>query len=188
MPHSGLILKLARKSETYRGKCKLEGDSLIITGTKYTVDSLDKFPDDLPPYKAAQKLSQNSLIFHGSLTLLSNFHQSPFTLGINKFHSAEHYIQYQKACHFNDYRTAEHILHCKTPIDAKALSHNIVNSNKDAWNSVTKEACQPGISANFEQNPPTSTIPIGNLPLKTWQRVAMTNFGVLGFHSMMIKL
>ena len=26
------ILKLARKSEAYRGKCKLEGDSLIITG------------------------------------------------------------------------------------------------------------------------------------------------------------
>ena len=34
------ILKLARKNDTYRGKCKLEGDSLIITGTKYMVDTL----------------------------------------------------------------------------------------------------------------------------------------------------
>ena len=94
------ILKIARKNDTYRGKCKLEGDSLIITGTKYTVDTLDKLPDDLTPYKAAQKLSQNSLVFHGSLTLLSNFHQSRFTVGINKFHIAEHYIQYQKAVSF----------------------------------------------------------------------------------------
>ena len=160
------ILKLARKNEAYRGKCKLEGDSLIITGTKYTVDTLDKLPDDLAPYKAAQKSSPNSLIFHGSLTPLSNFHQSPFTVGINKFHSAEHYIQYQKACHFNDYKTAEHILNCKTSMDSKALSHNIVNSDKDAWNSVAKVACQPGISAEFEQNPLLLQFLLATYPLK----------------------
>ena len=51
------ILKLARKNDTYRrGKCKLEGDSLIITGNKYMVDTLDKLPDDLAPYKASSKI------------------------------------------------------------------------------------------------------------------------------------
>ena len=96
------ILNLARKNNTYKGKCKLEGDSLIITGTKYTVDTLDKLPQDLAPYKAAQKSTQDTLVFHGSLTPLSNFHKSPFIVGANKFHSTEQYIQYQKACHFKD--------------------------------------------------------------------------------------
>ena len=38
-------------------------------------------------------------------------------------------------------------------MDSKALSRSIVNFDKDAWNSVAKEACQPGISAKLEQNP-----------------------------------
>ena len=147
------ILNLARKNSTYKGKCKLEGDSLIITGTKYTVDTLDKLPEDLAPYKAAQKTFHNSLVFHGSLTPLSNFHRSPFTVGRNKFHSMEQYIQYQKACHFNDYKAAKDILNCKSSIDSKTLSRNIVNYDKDAWKSVAKEACQPSIVAKFEQNP-----------------------------------
>ena len=147
------ILKLVRKNSTYKGKCKLEGDSLIITGTKYTVDTLDKLPEDLAPYKAAQKSSQNSLVFHRSLTPLSNFHKSPFTVGVNKFHSTEQYIQYQKACHFHNYKTAEDILNCKSPRNSKTLSHNIINYDKDAWKTVAKEARKPGIAAKFEQNP-----------------------------------
>ena len=160
------ILNLARKNSTYKGKCKLEGDSLIITGTKYTVDTLDKLPDDLAPYKAAQKSTQNSLVFHGSLTPLSNFHNSPFIVGANKFHSTEQYIQYQKACHFNDYKTAGDILNSKTPMDSKTLSHNIINYDKDAWKTVAKEACKIGIAAKFEQNPLLLQFLLATRPLK----------------------
>ena len=43
-------------------------------------------------------------------------------------------------------------MQCKTPIDAKTLSHNITNFDKDSWKVVAKNACQPGITAKFEQN------------------------------------
>ena len=85
------ILKLARSKETYRGKCKLERDNLVITGNRYTIDKLDKLPEEHAPYKAAQKSSSNCLVFHGSLTPLSNFHLSPFNIGRKKFYSAEQY-------------------------------------------------------------------------------------------------
>ena len=51
-------------------------------------------------------------------------------------------------------------------MDSKTLSRNIVNYNKDAWNSVTKEACQPGISAKFEQNPLLLQFLLATYPLK----------------------
>ena len=93
------------------------------------------------------------LIFHGQHTPLSNFHTRPFVKEGQKFTSAEHYIQYKKACHFNDYITADKIKHSKDPHDAKILSHNITNYDKDSWKAVTKDACTPSIRAKFKQNP-----------------------------------
>ena len=99
------ILKLAQNIDHYKGKCKLEHDQLVINGTKYNLDSLDKLPEDLAPYKSAQHCSADILVFHRQHTPLSNFHTSPFVKEGQKFTSAEHYIQYKKACHFNDYTT-----------------------------------------------------------------------------------
>ena len=68
------ILKLAKSKPEYKGKCKLDYDSLIIKGIKYTVDSLSRLPPDLAPYKTAQINSSTSTIFHGQHSPLSNFH------------------------------------------------------------------------------------------------------------------
>ena len=78
---------------------------------------------------------------------------STFVKEGQKFTSAEHYIQYKKACHFNDYTTADKIKHSKKPQEAKTLSCNIVNYDKDSWKAVARDACIPGIRAKFEQNP-----------------------------------
>ena len=160
------ILKLARSKEAYKGKCKLERDNLVITGNKYTIDTLDKLPEELTPYKAAQKSSPDCLVFHGSLTPLSNFNLSPFNIGRKKFYSVEQYIQHKKACHFNDYKIVEKIMQCKTPMDAKTLSCNITNFDKDSWKVVVKDACQPGITAKFEQNPLLLKFLLATSPLK----------------------
>ena len=51
------ILKLTLNTEGYKGKCTLDHDQLIIKGTKYNIDTLDKLPNDLAPYKANQNLT-----------------------------------------------------------------------------------------------------------------------------------
>ena len=104
-----LILKLARNIDHYKAKCKLEHDQIVINGTKYNLESLDKLPEDLAPFKSAQCCSADILVFHGQHTLLSNFHTSPFVKEGQKFTSVEHYIQYKKACHFKHYTTADKI-------------------------------------------------------------------------------
>ena len=86
------ILKLALNTDGYKGKCKLDHDQLIMKGTKYNIDSLDKLPDDLAPYKANQRSNKDCLIFHGQHTPLSNFHTSPFIIEGQKFTSSEQYI------------------------------------------------------------------------------------------------
>ena len=147
------ILKLALKKEGYKGKCKLDQDQLILKGIKYNVETLDKLPEELATHKATQHTSTECLVFHGQHMPLSNFHLSSFIIENQKFASAEHYVQYKKACHFNDYKMANKILQCKHAHEAKTLSCNIENYNTDAWKRVAKDACTPGIKAKFVQNP-----------------------------------
>ena len=139
---------------------------MIIKGTKYTTDTLHKLPDDLAPYKANQKSNKECLIFHGQHTPLSNFHISPFTIEGKKLSSSEQYIQYKKACHFHDYSTAEKIKQSKYPINAKTLSRNITNYDRDAWQLVCKDTCTPGIKAKFDQNPLLLQFLLATKPLK----------------------
>ena len=146
------ILKLAKTKEEYKRHCKIDKDQLIIKGKYYTLDTLKQLPDELAPYKTAQRSSTSCLVFQGLHSPLSNFHQSPFIYNGYTFNTAEHFIQYTKACHFNDYETAEKIKQSMDPFEAKTLSRNIDKYDKDAWKTVAIDACQPGIKAKFEQN------------------------------------
>ena len=137
----------------YKGKCRLDDNQLIIKGNKYSIETLHRLPSDIAPYKAAQINSETCLVLHGQHTPLSDFHISPFILDDHQFHSAEQYIQYKKACHFSDYISSEKILQCHNPYDAKTLSRNILNFDRDTWKSFVRDACLLGICAKFEQNP-----------------------------------
>ena len=146
------ILQLAKTHEEYKGRCKLEKDHLIIKGKHYNLETLKELPDNLAPYKTVQKSTSTCLVFQGIHSPLSNFHLSPFTYNGHVYNTAEQFIQHTKACHFNDYKSAEKIKQSTDPYEAKLLSRNIENYDKDAWKVVIKEACQPGIKAKFEQN------------------------------------
>ena len=117
------------------------------------MDTLKNLPEELAPYKTAQHTSETCLVFQGIHSPLSNFHQSPFSINGQIFNTAEQFIQYKKACHFNDYKTSEKIKQCTEPHEAKTLSRNINKFDRDAWKSIAKEACYPGIKAKLEQNP-----------------------------------
>ena len=119
------ILKLAKGQPQYRDKCKLSGDWLIINGNSYTVEEMHKLPHDLAPYLAAQKENAECIVFHGELSPWSNFHRSVFVLNGQEYHSAEQWIQFQKAMLFGDSNIANQILRSNTPRECKWLSHYI---------------------------------------------------------------
>ena len=50
-------------------------------------------------------------------------------------------------------RVATKILSTSTARECKNLSSEITNLNVDAWETVAKERCKPGIQCKFEQNP-----------------------------------
>ena len=147
------ILKLAKSHDKYSGKCKMEADTLIIQGRKYTTKNLHSLPSDISGYKASSKENDTALAFFGELSPFSNFNISPFNLHGQHYHSSEQFIQSQKADFFNDTETKSQILKATTPLECKELARKIAGFKQESWNGAAKSWCKPGIEAKFMSNP-----------------------------------
>ena len=119
------ILKTARHLTGYKKKCKLEEDTLVIKGRKFTLNNLDQLPDNLNTFKCTSKSDDNTIGFFGAINPLSNFHPAPFTLEGVEYISSEQYIQARKAEFFNDQKSLEKILGSATSLDCKIQAKTI---------------------------------------------------------------
>ena len=85
------ILYLAKNSPRYKDKCRLENDTLILDGNKYTIDDITTLPEEVAAYKSAQKVDENRLAFHSEFSPFINFHKSPFIWNHYNFHCAQQF-------------------------------------------------------------------------------------------------
>ena len=150
----GPILRLAKNDPCYKEKSKLEGDHLVINGTNFGICDLDKLPSDLAPYKVTQREDSSHIAFHGELSPYSNFHRRSFVLMDQQFHSAEQWIQYQKALIFGDSFTANQILATTMPYESKQLGYHVNSFDIGRQKNEGYDLYLEGIKANFSQNLP----------------------------------
>ena len=110
----------------------MEGDRLIINGIGYTVIELGQLPEPLAAFKAAQRVNEDTVSFHGELSPYANFHKAPFYINKQHFETSVHYIQHSKAILFGDRHMAKQILDTPLPYDVKRLGGRItgVDSTK----------------------------------------------------------
>ena len=147
------IYRAARNSNSYSGKCKMEGDTLTIKGLSYTVADIHRLPEDLNGFHVTSKTDDSKVCFFGELNPFSNFHKCQLNIDGNQFHSAEQFISYKKALFFNEHSLADSILQIDTPLACKQVVRNITNFDAKRWNENAKVQCKPGIEAKFLQNP-----------------------------------
>ena len=146
------ILRLAKSQPEYREKSRLDGHSLLINGTRYTIDDLDRLPPDIAAHKAAEKLNETHIVFSGELSPYSNFHPCSFVIDGQTYHSSEQYIQYQKALAFGDSYVANKILNTDTAIECKRVSYQINGVDMERWKNEGYDICYEGIKQKFLQN------------------------------------
>ena len=147
------IYKAAKNHSAFRGRCTMEGEYLKIRGIRYSVDDINKLPEELNSFKCTSKETQDVLGFFGELNPLSNFFNCEFQYQNLVFHSSEQLIQYNKAKHFRDNVTMAQILSASTPLECKRLAREIANYNEDNWRMVAKNMCFEGLKEKFAQNP-----------------------------------
>ena len=147
------IYKAAKNHSTFRGRCTMEGEYLKLHGIRYSVDDINKLPEELNSFKCTNRETQDVLGFFGELNPLSNFYNCEFQYQNLVFHSSKQLIQYNKAKHFRDNVTMAQILSASTPLECKRLAREIVNYNEDNWRMVAKNMCFEGLKEKFAQNP-----------------------------------
>ena len=143
------ILKLAKSKPEYKGKCKLDGDVLVVHGRRYTTNSLHHLPKDINGYRASSKENDGTIAFFSELNPMSNFHPAYFENDGVHYHCSEQFIQEQKALYFEDHDIAHQIRNAKSALDYKDLAKTIRGYNHAAWCEVAKDKCKPGIRAKF---------------------------------------
>ena len=127
------ILCKAKQLPDYKAKSKLDGGALIIKGKSYTSKTLHLLLEPLTGYNVSSKISDTHIGFFGELNPFSNFHEVNFEILGMKFHSAEQFIQYQKAKLFMDTNSCNKIMQSKSALECKQLSKEIVNYDPNDW-------------------------------------------------------
>ena len=142
------VFKLAREKHF---KVKMVADFLIINGTRYTVDSMDKLPPEIHPKAEAERYTDNSVLFYGGYSVLSNFYSCCFVVNGQRFTSVEQYFQYEKAKINDNTKLATDILTENDPKKQFQLGKKIKTGEK--WNEITsKNLVEVAVKAKFEQN------------------------------------
>ena len=146
------IIKAARKSENYKGLCRLDGPQLVIDGKCYSRTNLHTLLEDLNTTALCSKTNEDTIAFFGELHPFSNFHQCSFSVEDNTFHSSEQYIQWKKACFFGDNPAQERLLNSEDALECKNIAREIKDFNTTNWNKAAEEQCFEGIKQKFLQN------------------------------------
>ena len=122
---------------------------LIIDGISYTINDLGKLPSDIAAYQAAQRSNEDTIVFQGEPSPWSNFHTAPFVINNQCFNTSEHWIQLQKALMFNDLDTADKILNCTSPHEAKKLGYQVQGMDVIKWKEKGYHLCLEGVKGKI---------------------------------------
>ena len=143
----------ARKSTEFQRKCRMEGDALILNGTKYTVKNLHHLPEQLSGFCVGSRSNTGTYAYFGEMNPFFNFYPITFTYNGQSYNHAEQFIQSEKAKFFKDETVNQQIMTAENGFECKKLSKNIKNYRHEAWKQAAIELCEPGITAKFKQNP-----------------------------------
>ena len=106
----------------------LKGDVLIISGEKYTTGNLTTLPGDLHLKCFSRKQNDDTIVFGGSLSEFdpySNWGKFPFLHNGITFPSLEHAYMYEKCLSNNNPGSAQSILECREPYEAKQIGDKV---------------------------------------------------------------
>ena len=149
------ILQAALQKEKYKNRVYLTVDKLIVNKKAFTIrprNNLHELPPDLNPEILAERENNQTLVFFGQGSKLSNFHPAPFSVNNTKYTCSEQFIQSSKAGLFGDEYTQQRIMSAKSPRVMKSLGSRIRNFDKKAWHESAPQIARDAVLNKFSQN------------------------------------
>ena len=146
------IFNKAKKTDQFKGKCRLVYDKLILDGKTFSVNNLDKLPKNLQPRSMAERHCEDTVVFFTKGSPFSNFYAASFVKDQITYVNNEQYIQSKKAELFNDDETHMKIMQSTNPYEIKGLGSRVKNFVKPQWENSARQVALDACTAKFEQN------------------------------------
>lgn len=142
----------AKSAKIANLKHTFKGNKLLIDGKMYSADNLEAIPAELHPSSNATREQGDKVIFHGSSSIFSNFHNAPFKVQGTTYNSSEQFYQHKKAEHFHDDITADKIKRQKDPLQCMILGKKVKGYSETEWLKVDRKYMHQANLAKFSQN------------------------------------
>ena len=146
------LYPIARIARSKKMKALVKYDKLIINGTQFDYNRLDKLPDDLRPPPST--LTKNGVTcFFGGDSPLSNFYVVEEGIVIDgvRYDCVERYFQQRKAQFADRPEAVSRIKNAKTASQCKGIGDSLtVDNNK--WFPVAKDTMFKACLAKFSQH------------------------------------
>ncbi len=145
------ILQRARSMEK---EAFLNVDTLVIDGSRYTTDDLDKLLPELDPARIATEEVGDMLVFFGGQSTFSNLHKSKFMVNGVTYDCNEQFYVLNKAVFAEDIDAINAVMSADTVQNIKRISDALNNKiNIKKWmDSMENKAMKEGANAKFSQN------------------------------------
>ena len=147
------VLRAAKRDPNVQ-KCSLRGDRLILDGTTYTVEDVDKLPENLRWSTKGERYFQdcNSTFFFGKQCYLSNHYTSPFQDQGKTYTCVEQFYLREKSFFFDNTETARKIMKESIPGTMKCFSHGIKGLDEEKWRPNARTVMEKACNLKFKQN------------------------------------
>jgi ribA/ribD-fused uncharacterized protein len=97
----------------------------------------------------------------GDKAVFSQFYNAPFYADGERFKTAEHWMMYQKALLFEDYKIADKIMETDYPGKAKELGRKVADFSEEVWDREKVAVVRLGTIFKFSQTAELEDILIG---------------------------
>ena len=146
-----ILYPVMKKAREMQKIAYLRNDQLVIDDATYSVNCLDKLPNELHPSNLSIRKFDNVTAFFTSSCPLSNFYQAQITMDGRTYRSTEHYLQWHKAHIGKNAAIMDKIIKSETPLQAKYLGNEVKLSN-DIWIPEARQAIFRACKEKFMQN------------------------------------
>lgn len=148
------VLKKAKSMGDRFPGTQILGQSIIVDGKSYKVEDLESLPDVLRPSHMAMQQSDNTLVFFGRASPLSNHHFSPFIIEDIPFQCMEQYLAWRRAKLADKQDLIDKALLKADPLVYKSILTDLHSVKAEEWSEDLPDTALVGIRAKFRQNPP----------------------------------
>ena len=126
-------------------------DAIVMDGRRYSFEQVKSLPIETKPESLAMRSNDQTLLFYGCASPLSNFFPAKIDLAEKSFKCMEQFFQYSKCVFAGDMSSAAKVLEVEDPVQQKRLGDRVKGLDEDKWQGIVHEVMFKANMAKFTQ-------------------------------------